>query len=82
MQAKVQEHAGEVRPRYLTKGYLYNTAEDLRRTANRLMRDASEADESQAKLLRQEAIRLVQSADRFDAEAEMAREPEFELPFK
>lgn len=79
MQARPQEQQRE-RPKYLTRSYLYNTAIDFRRTAARLMRDADNANEEQAKLMREEATRLLQAAKRFTASADKAPE-DGELPF-
>jgi hypothetical protein len=79
MQAK--EHQAEIRrAKYLSRSYLYNTAADLRRTAARLMRDADDASDEQAKLMREEATRLLQSAKRFATHGDQAPS-DSELPF-
>jgi hypothetical protein len=80
MQAKHREATGQLRPKYLTQSYLYNTASDCRRMAARLMRDADDASEEQARLMREEATRLLQAAKRFSQQADQAPS-DCELPF-
>lgn len=72
----------EPRARYLTQGYLFETARDLRRKAHRLMKDADGLVETQARVLREEAVELVRSAKRFDEQADVAPGEFEELPFK
>lgn len=80
MQAKEKTET-RARAKYLTRSYLYNTASDYRRIAARLMRDADDANEEQAKLLREEATSLLQAAKRFNASADRAPS-DAELPFR
>lgn len=81
MHAEHKEKA-VARAKFLTRSYLYNTAADYRRIAARLMRDADQASEEQARLMRDEAVRMLQASKRFAAQADEAPvENDAELPF-
>ncbi len=77
---KLESH--EERPRYLARSYLYNSAEDFRRIAERLLRDAEGASPEHAKLMREAASKLRQESSSFDAAADVTPiEDEQDLPF-
>lgn len=82
----MSEPAGKPAPRprakYLARGYLHDTAADMRRLAARLIRDAEDAAEDQAEMMLAEAERILGIAERFDSKAESAPgvDPQ-ELPF-
>ncbi len=81
MQSQRETETQETRAKFLPRGYLYNTASDFRRTAARLMRDADQATEEQGKLLRAEAVRLVEASKRIDEQGDKSPADATELPF-
>ena len=82
MQSLREQDRVAPRAKFLPRGYLYSTAEDFRRTAERLMKDAGEATEEQAKVLRETASRLVQDSERLEAQGDVAPSDDLEaLPF-
>lgn len=81
MIAEKEQHQGSPRAKYIARSYLYDTAEGLRRTAERLANDADLASEPQAQLMRKAAERLNEIARRFDEQAGTTPVEDSELPF-
>ncbi len=69
------------RARYLPRNHLYARGEDMRRMAAGLFKDADDANDEQATVLRAASLRLVEESKRLDEQADRSPAESSELPF-